>query len=1633
MKNIKFIYTIIALFLCNAILVGANPSIQSIGEYLNIPVGMERANSSHTQPNTPNHSSNLPKSVEVLFNGLQPSLSNNSPSVVCLDDAGLLAATIDGTSINNGNSVINFVNFGSTIAFTHTGGDASQDGNAMTTPGFDIAIYNGAPPTATGPTAADINNDVVYTGSVVGTSLAGNITFQNTGTYQNTFNSGSPTHLWFAPITLDDHANQLLTENAGNPDECVNVNVSQQFNMVFLNQIDTFNFTNPAIANGDRCEARIRLSGGLPQWDASNFTIVIQKSTNPAVTGTISASTSTVTHNSLLEFTVPEPGDYDIVVTDNNGATRTFTVPMNGCVACLDTAGSMTAMLGTTAASSNVNFLCFGDSITFVHDGNAILTGDPNPNTPSGLGYVMYNCQPTSPVASNTVAAIASDACIINQSGSSAGFDLVSNTDINGNVTIVNNGLTYQNILGGIGSTGQLWFAPITIDNYANGGFEDVNSPNECTNVGVGAAQSIVFLNQIEATPIGTNICDGSFSVIGGLPQYNSSAYNITIELTTNTLITGTVTNAPVTHGGTAQFTVPQPGFYRITITDTIGCGSPNNTNTFLVDMNNCPFPCAGVVNTTLNITAPISCNGGNDGQLTASVNGGTPPLTYEWSHNPALTANIATGLAANSYTVTVTDLNGCLDTQTVILSEPDAIIIDLDSTPILCNGDMNSSIWVQSVTGGTAPYLFSWSGGTVNNDTTSNLGAGTYIVTVTDANSCSVVDSLTLTAPAALSTIMTDIVNTDCDASANGTATVVPTGGTTTHSDFNYSWSHNMMLNDSVATGLASGTYYVTVTDDNGCSIIDSVSINAVKTIVITADSLDAQCNGENSGMAWVTATTQGGTANIPYSYAWSHDPMEVNDTAMNLVAGTYFVTVTDALGCFAIDTINISEPDTLIATIQGINNVSCIGDMTGSATINATGGVMPYTYAWSGSASTTASLSNVGAGTYIATVTDANGCTDTIAINIGTNSNLMVTQIDTTPLVCAGNMNGGFMVTYSGGVLPYTYAWSTNPTNDTTNAITGIGTGTYYLTVTDNIGCTRIDTLTLTAPSPITGTMSASNLICSDDQNGEVSISVVGGTMPYTYTWSASGVNNDTITGLTAGIYMVTVTDANGCTYMDSATVTAPDAINIDLAITPVSCLGGSNGTAIATVTGGTGAYTYLWDSLQTGQTASQLIAGQHTLIVTDQAGCQVTETFIVNQVPTMTPSNVGSQPVSCFGGTDGTAYIAVNGGTEPYSYVWNTTPQQTTDTAVGLSQGTYQVFVTDANGCALAPISITVNEPTQLVIDTVITSDPLCHNSADGSVTVIPMGGTPSYNYSWSGSNSVTNTDNDLTAGSYTVTVTDANGCQRTAQATLDDPLILVGQISTSPTTCNGGKDGRIQIDTVLGGFPPYTYSIDELNYLPTDIIYFGLFGGNYDVTILDSNGCAYTETVLIEEPPLITVDLGPDIELDLGDSVQLEAFVNTTDSVTYIWETSDSSTMSCFDCFNPWIFTTSTAEYEVTVIDTNGCEAADDIIIEIDKNRRTFIPSAFTPNGDGINDKFVIFGGTGVVEIVSFKVFNRWGELVHMADNFAPGSERDGWDGTFRGQLMDPGVFVYFIEVRFSDGVIFPYKGDVTLIR
>ncbi|WP_191408302.1 T9SS type B sorting domain-containing protein, partial [Flavobacterium bizetiae] len=450
-----------------------------------------------------------------------------------------------------------------------------------------------------------------------------------------------------------------------------------------------------------------------------------------------------------------------------------------------------------------------------------------------------------------------------------------------------------------------------------------------------------------------------------------------------------------------------------------------------------------------------------------------------------------------------------------------------------------------------------------------------------------------------------------------------------------------------------------------------------------------NVNCKGDATGSA--TASATGGTGT--YSYSWNTSPIQTSATANNLIAGTYIVTVTDAKGCTDTEQITITEPEiALTAAIKTDTNVNCKGDATGSATASATGGTGTYSYSWNTSPiQTSATANNLIAGTYIVTVTDAKGCTDTEQITITEPEIALTAAIKTdTNVNCKGDATGSATASATGGTGTYSYSWNTSPIQTSATANNLIA-GTYIVTVTDAKGCTDTEQITITEPElTLTAAIKTdTNVNCKGDATGSATASATGGTGTYSYSWNTSPIQTSaTANNLIAGTYIVTVTDAKGCTDTEQITITEPEfaltaAIKTD---TNVNCKGDATGSATASATGGTGTYSYSWNTnpIQTSATANNLIAGTYIVTVTDAKGCTDTEQITITEPELALTASQSQVNASCGGASSGSATVVASGGTSSYTYSWNTTPEQTSATATNLAEGNYSVVITDSKGC-------------------------------------------------------------------------------------------------------------------------------------------------------------------------------------------------------------------------------------------------------------------------------------------------------------------------------------------------------------
>ncbi|MGD1844902.1 MAG: FG-GAP-like repeat-containing protein [Salibacteraceae bacterium] len=671
---------------------------------------------------------------------------------------------------------------------------------------------------------------------------------------------------------------------------------------------------------------------------------------------------------------------------------------------------------------------------------------------------------------------------------------------------------------------------------------------------------------------------------------------------------------------------------------------------------------------------------------------------------------------------------------------------------------------------------------------------------------------------------------NATCNGNTDGTATA--TGGSTV-GPYTYSW--NSGATTPTISGLGAGTYTVVVTDSSGDMVTRSVIITEPDILanVLSVDS-NVSCNSFFDGGA--TAAASGGTA--PYTFLWSNSATTSSITGV--AAGTYSATVTDANGCTDSSSIIISEPVALSvsATNTSPSNQSAFD---GSATATPTGGTAPYTYIWSNSA-TSATVGSLGVGTYTVTVADNNGCTQTAFTQL-TSGPAPTIVVDST-VACFGETNGGASSTVIGGTTPYTYLWSNGGTN---SFITGINAGVYSVTVTDASGLTGVAAASITQPTQLLlSNTSSTNISCNGGANGSATYLAGGGTSPYSYAWS-SGDTLGTATGLSAGTHTVTLTDANGCTESASIALTEPSALVVSTTNTSPTTPTTADGSATASASGGTSPYSYAWSNGGTTASISSLLVGTYTVTVTDNNGCTQTTSTVLTSGPS--PSITVDSNVACFGESNGGASTVVTGGTTPYTYAWSNSA--ITGSITGVPAGTYTVTVTDASGLT-GTATTNITAPSLLTLSNSGSSNLSCNNSADGSATFAGTGGTMPYSYNWSSGGATTASATGLNAGTYSVTITDANGCTDSASVTLTQPNVLViAAVVDSNATCNGLRDGGASA-SATGGIMPYSYTWSSAANTAS---FSGVVAGTYSVTITDANGCTDSTAISITEPVVL----------------------------------------------------------------------------------------------------------------------------------------------------------------------------------
>lgn len=863
-------------------------------------------------------------------------------------------------------------------------------------------------------------------------------------------------------------------------------------------------------------------------------------------------------------------------------------------------------------------------------------------------------------------------------------------------------------------------------------------------------------------------------------------------------------------------------------------------------------------------IITDITCFGGSDGAINVTVEGGTSPYSYGWVDGTGSGSidgiDDQVNLEAGTYYFTVTDAKSCVHTDTLTVGGPSAGVMGSisDITHVACFGESTGSVTV-SGSGGTPPYQYKLDAGLYQaSGTFPNLSATSYTVTVRDFNGCTDDVIVNITQPAApLSGSITSQTDVLCFGESTGSVTVAGADGT---SPYQYSLDGGAYQASGTFTTLAAASYTVTVKDNNDCTVDVPVNITQPGTAVsgsITSQT-DVLCFGETTGS--VTVTGAGGSP--PYEYSKDGVGYQASGTFSTLVAASYTITVRDNNNCTFDVPVTITEPATSVSgSITGQTDVACFGESTGSVTVAGAGGTPGYDYSLDGGAyQASGTFGTLAAGNYLVTVRDANLCTFDVPVSITQPISAVSGSIISQTIACFGQSTASATASGSGGTPSYDYSLD-GGAYQSSGTFTGLSAGNYTITVRDANLCTFDIPLTISeAASALSGNITAqTNVACFGESNGSVTVSGSGGTTPYEYSldggaYQASG----TYSNLTAGNYMVTVRDANLCTFDVPITIIEPGSAltgNIS-SQTDVLCFGESTGSVTVAGSGGTPSYEYRLDAgaYQASGTFSGLSAGNYSVTVQDANFCTFIVPITITQPATGLSGNIADQTnVLCFGDATGSVTVAGNGGTLPYEYSLDGGAYQASGTFSGMLAGSHTVTIRDGSLCTFnVPVNIT--QPPDAVSGTISSqTNVLCFGESTGIVTISGSGGVPSYQYSLDGGTyQASGTFGGIAEGNYIVTVRDANLCTFDVPVTITEPATAVsgGISSLTDVACFGESTGSVTI-TGSGGTPSYDYRLDGGAYQASGT-FSSLAAGNYTVTIRDANLCTFDVPVTITEP-------------------------------------------------------------------------------------------------------------------------------------------------------------------------------------
>lgn len=1044
----------------------------------------------------------------------------------------------------------------------------------------------------------------------------------------------------------------------------------------------------------------------------------------------------------------------------------------------------------------------------------------------------------------------------------------------------------------------------------------------------------------------------------------------------------------------------------------------------------------------------PVSCYGFADGELRLNVFNGKPPYQIEWSafsSGDTGTYQLNTNgglftlknLKADTYQIYITD--GFGETNfTVNIPEPVRFEArGIPERPISCFDDQNGRARVQ---GNFPIQAVAWSNGATG-IATQGLGRGTYQAIVTSIAGCLDTVDVKIEGPAAPLTItsLEQITLATAFSENNASAEITVSGGWL---PYRYEWCNGE--SNKMAENLVGGdSCEVSVTDNFGCEVSQSLGeINYVTNILSEVKVDSVSCKGGQDGS--ITISFYNGKA--PYKVIWQNQLAGMIDsvsnlsenepiTLDNLSAGSYSFFVTDGFG--EKETIvEVFEPEAFETSINLVAPVSCFGGSDGQAIVSANFPIKNTT--WS-NAVTGISNNNLSKGIHKAYSVSTLGCLDTATIEIsGPEQPLQIDNLKQLALASSIDAtDGSASVLVSGGWGAYTYQWCNGETGPVANQL--MGGEPCNVIITDANGC-RVEQM-ITEINYVTEIMvnhSGDSVKCFGEANGSWRISAFNGKAPYNVSWQLldGNINGDTtlldnqefyLDGLIAGDYLIDITDGFGDTSL-VITIAQPQPLELSsLKITEPSCHGFCDGRIEPLATGGTGAYAYRLESARVdSKSFPNVCAGIYQLQVLDEQSCQFDTLIELGQPEEFIVEISEKRDVSCFDGDNGLVALKSNG--TPVAYNWNN--GATGAIQEELTAGTYEITVVNSDNC-IDIVTVTIEEPEeQLQVNIVALNGVSCHGKSDGRLLATTNSPDPQLRFSWNNGRRVPEIGG-LAAGSYIVEVEKEGLCSAIDTFVLTQPEPLVVDFEVSDFTCLDSEPaGELVITSVSGGTPDYLYRLNKEPFSFTTT-FRGLPVGRHQLIVEDIMGCRLYKNFDIQGPPNLEISLGRDQTIRLGDSLNLVLSANS-EHLALSWFENDMPLPN--NALDYMVRPLENTVYKVEAMDTVSlCMAEAELWVTVEKNRAVYMPTAFSPNGDGNNDVFFIQAGPNVKEVKTFRIFNRNGQIIFEANDFLPNSPDIGWDGKNNQGPLPIGTYVYFAEVEYIDGLVDIVKGSILLMR